>query len=259
MPPFLMPMDRSAAEFCQRTETGLEGKAISCFVVGGERRLCLPQILNTCLGRFTLAQIYGACDTLQINCAPCNAAQLGALKRDGILPSSASCCGLITLSDAQRLCNALLRGTGTGNALPVPPRELFERYRGIPVMHRCFGRCSGTMFPGVAVVRSSIAAIVVCNECRQSFSVEDFVCHSHGHQETRTCHWGFEVANWRFYLQLVPGLPDEERLQDQLDAVKAGQCGRVSPPPRKRLEPGRAPTIKGSAPDDPGSYSDSSR
>lgn len=39
--PILAAPDTSCSE---RSETILEGEAISCFVVGGEKRLCLPQV-----------------------------------------------------------------------------------------------------------------------------------------------------------------------------------------------------------------------
>lgn len=41
--PILTTPDTSCSE---RTETVLEGETISCFVVGGEKRLCLPQVCN---------------------------------------------------------------------------------------------------------------------------------------------------------------------------------------------------------------------
>lgn len=41
--PILAAPDTSSSERC---ETILEGEAISCFVVGGEKRLCLPQVCS---------------------------------------------------------------------------------------------------------------------------------------------------------------------------------------------------------------------
>uniref|UniRef100_UPI000068341A Ski oncogene n=1 Tax=Homo sapiens TaxID=9606 RepID=UPI000068341A len=101
-----MPSDRST----ERCETVLEGETISCFVVGGEKRLCLPQILNSVLRDFSLQQINAVCDELHIYCSRCTADQLEILKVMGILPFSAPSCGLITKTDAERLCNALLYG-----------------------------------------------------------------------------------------------------------------------------------------------------
>lgn len=107
--PLLVPSDRST----ELTHAVLEGESISSFVVGGEKRLCLPQVLNSVLRDFTLQQINGVCDELYVYCARCDADQLHVLKVLGILPFNAPSCGLITLTDAQRLCNALLRPGST--------------------------------------------------------------------------------------------------------------------------------------------------
>ena len=97
----------------ERSETMLEGHTIACFVVGGEPRLCLPQILNSVLRQFYIHEIHAICDVLQIYCSLCSADQLDSLKSAGILPRTAPSCGLITKSDAERLCSALLRRTAS--------------------------------------------------------------------------------------------------------------------------------------------------
>ncbi len=76
--------------------------------VGGELRLCLPQILRQTLHAFHWQQICRACEDLQIHCAPCSSAQLLALKTAGVLPAAAHQCGLITKSDAERLTRWVL-------------------------------------------------------------------------------------------------------------------------------------------------------
>ena len=70
--------------------TILEGTKIWCFNDGGEKRLCLPQILTTVLGNFSLSDINNVCDQFQINCRRCNAEQLSVLKAKQILPPSES-------------------------------------------------------------------------------------------------------------------------------------------------------------------------
>lgn len=91
------------------SETTLQGEPIACFVVGGEQRLCLPQIFTTVLSHFMLPQITQTCSELQINYGRCSSDQLVALKATGVLPPDAPSCGLITKSDAERLCAALLQ------------------------------------------------------------------------------------------------------------------------------------------------------
>ncbi|GIX88504.1 transforming protein Ski [Caerostris extrusa] len=104
-PPIFISADQTR---CEKSETILEGETIACFNVGGEERLCLPQILNTVLRDFSLQQINCVCDNLHIYCSRCNQDQLEVLKATGILPCNAPSCGLITKTDAQRLCAALI-------------------------------------------------------------------------------------------------------------------------------------------------------
>ncbi|XP_068934956.1 ski oncogene isoform X7 [Petaurus breviceps papuanus] len=218
--PFFMPSDRST----ERCETILEGETISCFVVGGEKRLCLPQILNSVLRDFTLQQINSVCDELHIYCSRCTADQLEILKVMGILPFSAPSCGLITKTDAERLCNALLYGGA------YPPHckkefasalELELTEKSFRVYHECFGKCKGLLVPELYVNPS--AACIQCLDCRLMYPPHKFVVHSHKALENRTCHWGFDSANWRAYILLsqdYTGKEEKARLGQCLDDVK---------------------------------------
>uniref|UniRef100_A0A8C8DZ83 Ski oncogene n=1 Tax=Oryzias sinensis TaxID=183150 RepID=A0A8C8DZ83_9TELE len=187
--PLFIPSDRST----ERCETVLEREPISCFVVGGEKRLCLPQILNSVLRDFSLQQINSVCDDLHIYCSRCTADQLEILKVVGILPFSAPSCGLITQTDAERLCNALIYG-GT-----YPPHcnkdlgslELERTERSFKVYHECFGRCKGLFVP--ELYSSPAAACIQCMDCRLMFPPHKFVVHSHKRLENRTVHW---AAMW---------------------------------------------------------------
>ncbi|XP_041655238.1 v-ski avian sarcoma viral oncogene homolog a [Cheilinus undulatus] len=222
--PLFIPSDRST----ERCETVLEAETISCFVVGGEKRLCLPQILNTVLRDFSLQQINSVCDELHIYCSRCTADQLEILKVMGILPFSAPSCGLITKTDAERLCNALIYGGaypprckkelsgGGGGALEL---ELTER--SFKVYHECFGKCKGLFVP--ELYTSPNAACVQCMDCRLMYPTHKFVVHSHKAQENRTCHWGFDSANWRAYVLLsqdYTGKEEKARLEQILDEIK---------------------------------------
>ena len=46
------------------------------------------------------------------------------------------------------------------------------------------------------------AECIECLECGGLFSPQKFVCHSHSPQN-RICHWGFDSANWRHYIQVT--------------------------------------------------------
>ncbi|XP_071022194.1 ski oncogene-like [Oncorhynchus clarkii lewisi] len=218
--PLFIPSDRST----ERCETVLETETVSCFVVGGEKRLCLPQILNTVLRDFSLQQINSVCDDLHIYCSRCTAEQLEILKVMGILPFSAPSCGLITKTDAERLCNALIYG-GT-----YPPHckkeftgslELEFTEKSLKIYHECFGKCKGLFVP--ELYTSPNAACIQCMYCRLMYPTHKFVVHSHKSLENRTCHWGFDSANWRAYILLdqdYTGKEEKARLEQHLDEIK---------------------------------------
>ncbi|KAL4646087.1 ski oncogene [Arapaima gigas] len=226
--PLFIASDRST----ERCETVLESEPISCFVVGGEKRLCLPQILNTVLRDFSLAQINAVCDELHIYCSRCTAEQLEILKVMGILPFSAPSCGLITKTDAERLCNALVYGgaypprcrkelAGAGAAVGAGALELELTEQSFKVYHECFGKCKGLFVP--ELYSSPGAACIQCLDCRLMYPPHKFVVHSHKALENRTCHWGFDSANWRAYLLLgqdYSGKEEKRRLEQLLDELK---------------------------------------
>ncbi|KAI4809141.1 hypothetical protein KUCAC02_018051 [Chaenocephalus aceratus] len=219
--PLLVPCDSST----ELTHSLLEGESISCFVVGGEKRLCLPQVLNSVLRDFSLQQINTVCDELYVYCSRCDAEQLHILKVLGILPFNAPSCGLITLTDAQRLCNALLR---PGATLPSDPSGklstqglLKESEASFQVEHQCLGKCQGLFVP--QFYTQPEAHCIQCIECQLLFSPQKFVMHSHKSPDKRTCHWGFDSAKWPCYLLLArkyQGMPEEPKLKQLLDEVK---------------------------------------
>ncbi len=208
MGPVFLPKDNSRSD---KTDTALEGETIACFVVGGEKRLCLPQILNTVLRDFTLQQINNVCDDLHIFCSRCNQEQLDTLKLLGILPGKAPSCGLVTKTDAERLCSALLHSSPEKSKDPPTPNSF-------KVYHECFGKCKGVFTP--ELYTNPNAKCVECCDCHGMFSPQKFVCHSHKALENRTCHWGFDSANWRAYLLLAKDQEHRDGAQRALEDMK---------------------------------------
>ncbi|XP_013409134.1 ski oncogene-like [Lingula anatina] len=206
--PVFTPIDVAKGE---RSDTVLEGETIACFVVGGEKRLCLPQILNTVLRDFSLQQINSVCDELHIYCSRCSLEQLQSLKMGGILPFPAPSCGLITKTDAERLCNALLHRSPERTGEPPSPNSF-------KVYHECFGKCKGIFNP--EMYTSPDSPCIECCDCHGLFSVMTFVGHSHKALENRTCHWGFDSANWRSYLLLSKDQECKDKLQSILERMK---------------------------------------
>ena len=206
--PFLFPMDNSRSE---KSETTLEGETISCFVVGGEKRLCLPQVLNL-LRPFSMDQVYEACNELHIFFSRCNAEQLHILKVSGILPQNAQNCGLITKTDAERLCHRLLYSCPEKSKNPTTPNSF-------KVYHECFGKCKGIFIP--ELYQHPKTKCIQCCDCEGVFSPPNFVCHSHKSLENRTCHWGFDSANWRSYLLLAKEQDHLKEIEKQFEEIKS--------------------------------------
>lgn len=77
--PVMTAQDRTTGA-AERREALLEGEIITCFVVGGEKRLCLPQLLNTVLKNVSMVEINRACTELNIHCGHCTPEQLLVLK-----------------------------------------------------------------------------------------------------------------------------------------------------------------------------------
>ena len=202
--PVFSARDRGQANL---SETRLASRNIACFEVGGEKRCCLPQILNSVLDQISLQAIHAACDELQIYCSTCTPEQLDVLKLANIIPNTASQCGLITKSDAERLCSRLLESN--------PPLASMMGFHATAspfsfrVQHECFGKCRGIVLP--EAYTSANARCIECLECEGLFCPSKFVCHSHRNRENRTCHWGFDSANWRAYLHLADDYTETER------------------------------------------------
>jgi len=195
--PLLMQAD---AQYEQSVAT-LEGEKIACFNIGGEKRLCLPQILNTVLKDFSLTVINQVCDDSHIYCSRCNPEQLQMFKRSRILPLTAPSCGLITMTDAERLCGALLhKSVGTDSREDRIRRPINEAC--IPVCHECFGEGQGYLKSDL--YKSDDSKCIECVDCGGVYSPRGFVGHSHYNQESgnHICHWGFERNKWRNYLMV---------------------------------------------------------
>ncbi|CAF0738114.1 unnamed protein product [Adineta steineri] len=202
-----------------KSETILSsGERITCFFVGGEKRLCLPEILNTVLKDFSLQEINAACERLHIYCSRCTNEQLDILKMMQVLPLNAPSCGLITQTDAERLCANLLQLRYKGQLRSVNSLGLnqYERLYSIKVQHKCFGKCSGTLYPTLYVAPH--AECIQCDTCQALFSPKTFVSHGHKSEENRICHWGFNSDNWRAYLKIRS--TEDNKAREELELFK---------------------------------------
>ncbi|KAH8392546.1 hypothetical protein KR215_010907, partial [Drosophila sulfurigaster] len=197
-------------------ETRLEGKTIGCFSLGGEMRLCLPQFLNNVLNDFTLEEINRIFDELGIYCSQCTPDQLVEFKAAKILPSDVKASGLITRTDAERLCAAMLQNSDRNSYVSVEclPKGALS----FQVYHKCFGKCEGICTPDMYSYQKPTC--IKCLECDGWFSPQKFVGHVHRKSENRTCHWGFDSRNWHDYLHVALDVENREKYQRILDQLK---------------------------------------
>ncbi|KAG0726451.1 Transforming protein Ski [Chionoecetes opilio] len=217
--PVLTAADKGSPGAGLVRETLLDGEPITCFNVGGEMRLCLPQIMNTVLRDFSLSQINAVCEELRIYLDGCNEAQLDALRVAGVLPDIAPSCGLITNTDAQRLTQALLYAHPTRAPVLDPSKP--QDHPKLRVYHTCFGKCKGLVWDDLYTGPN--AACIECEECHGLLPPARFVCHAHRSLENQTIHWGFDAEQWRTYLLLAKDqqLLPLEKAEAQLKAFKS--------------------------------------
>ncbi|CDW54160.1 ski protein like [Trichuris trichiura] len=114
--PVLVPRDSGLPLRCEQTL--FEGEWITCFVIGGEKRLCLTQFMHSrSLRRFTFSDINKTCAYLNIHCPPCSREQMEALKvrlnESVVLPS------LQKFPYPPSCCRGLLSTTAPGNLIDV--------------------------------------------------------------------------------------------------------------------------------------------
>ena len=217
-PVLSVPDQGSPCPEAGRGETLLDTELIACFSIGGEKRLCLPQILNTVLCDFELTQINPVCEELQIHCRKCTPKQLEILKKTGVLPSIATSSGLITKTDAQRLTHNLI------HILRAPRVANTSRYEKLQasllrVSHNCFGKCKGAVWPDL--YNSASDPCIECLECHLLFPPDRFVCHAHRNLENHVCHWGFDAENWRIFLRLSKDQPmNIQKAEEELTLFK---------------------------------------
>ena len=199
---------------------------ITAFSVGGELRLCLPQVMNSVLKNYSLQQIEHKINELNIYISRCSNEQAKCLKLIKVLPDRVPYCGLITKSNAERLVHELLDKENESSSGHVDSAkklklssEVSAKLFGFRVYHECFGKCKGTLYP--TLFTEPEAKCIECLECKFIFAPNKFVCHAHrGHESIGICHWGFDSANWRSYIQISKDQENCKELDGHLDQMK---------------------------------------
>ncbi|KAL3108494.1 hypothetical protein niasHT_015416 [Heterodera trifolii] len=197
--PFFTPRD---SKYSTLKSTVVDGKALGCFIIGGECRLSFPQMRALCLGEIPTQKIDESMKLLAIVNALATEEQLTVLKRAGLAHPSLSKCELITKTNAERIIS-LLNSIGT-SPIDEVQRSQLHSFR---VVHDCFGGCSALLFPELAP-----NPCFECCICHRMFTPEDFCRHTHQPTSNNNeCFWGFDVSNWPFYIRV----DDEEAPADE--------------------------------------------
>lgn len=199
--------EKGSLNFCR-----LENKAIGCYDIGGESRLCFPQILSTILKDVPLDQINQKSTELSITLLLSTPEQTTEFKYANILPSNVPPCGLITRTNAERLCSELLHK-------PQIKEKESNGYFKFRVYHRCFGKCEGICTP--ELFSFTDRSCIECVECHGTMPPNKFVLHvcKNKPKESFTCHWGFESNKWRSYVLVSEGEENQEKCTNFLDAI----------------------------------------
>ena len=88
--------------------TTIRGLSMVSLVIDGKERVCLAQISNSLLKKFTYNEIHNRRVALGINCIQCTPLQLDILRSTGAMPVSSRRCGMITKREAERLVKSFL-------------------------------------------------------------------------------------------------------------------------------------------------------
>ena len=188
----------------------IRGLPMVSLTIDGKERVCLAQISNTLLKKFSYNEIHNRRVALGINCIQCTTTQLEVLRNAGAMPSSSRRCGMITKKEAERLINSFLDDSRPPN-LP----ESFSFF----VEHKCEYGCSGVFYP--SRYNSSRAKCIRCNYCNLYFSPNKFIFHSHEQLDvTYNSTNSLNINSWRKHITLVNPNDDEE-LSNAWEDVKS--------------------------------------
>uniref|UniRef100_A0A915N837 C-SKI SMAD4-binding domain-containing protein n=1 Tax=Meloidogyne javanica TaxID=6303 RepID=A0A915N837_MELJA len=190
-------LDPSSSNSTILKSTIVAGKLLSCFVIGGECRLCFPQMKALCLGDIPTYKIDEMMKNLAIINPHSSEEQLNVLKRNQIVPSYLPKCELITKTNAERLI-AMLKLTGSPAPFDLLNNQLRSLLLPLKVAHDCFGGCKGYLYPTLTP-----NPCLECKTCHNMFKPEDFCLHTHSPTNGKnTCFWGFDATNWPYYIRI---------------------------------------------------------
>jgi hypothetical protein len=157
-----------SGEECPIAYTTIRGYEVITLSIEGKDRVCLSQISNSLLKKFSYNEIHNRRVALGINCIQCTPAQLDTLRNSGAMPVTSRRCGMITKKEAERLVNSFLNE----NKTPSLPENF-----SLEVQHKCGYGCMGVFY--LARYNSSRAKCIRCTTCAAFYSPNKFIFHMH--------------------------------------------------------------------------------
>jgi hypothetical protein len=190
----------ASKEVANTSSVFLRGQSMCSLLIDGKERICLAQISNTLLRKYSYNEIHNRRVALGINCVQCTPSQLEMLREAGAMPVSSRRCGMITNKEAERLVKSFLD--------EQKPPSLPESFT-FKVQHKCAYGCRGTFFP--SRYNSSRAKCIRCTKCMQFFSPNKFIFHSHESQDATFNQTGsINFNSWRRHITLINPQNDED-------------------------------------------------
>jgi len=188
--PLMLQSDQKSSNL---KTTDVAGQLLHCFIVGGECRLCFPQMRALCLGDIPIHLIDDSMNYLNIVNSSASEDQLKILKQSHVIPQTMARCELITKTNAERLI-----ASNKVQGSPSLPENVRNSLDSLKVAHDCFGGCFAFLYPALMP-----DPCIECSECHLMFIPENFCRHSHSASAQRShCFWGFDASNWPFYIHL---------------------------------------------------------
>lgn len=188
----------------------LRGLSMISLCIDGKERVCLAQISNSLLKKYSYNEIHNRRVALGINCVQCTTAQLEILRNAGAMPASSRRCGMITKKEAERLVKSFLDES--------KPPKLPETFS-FKVEHKCEFGCQGVFFP--SRYNSSRAKCIRCSYCNLFFSPNKFIFHSHERPNFKYQPTGnVNFNSWRKHITLI-NEDDDEQLNSAWEDVKS--------------------------------------
>ncbi|CAF0814320.1 unnamed protein product [Brachionus calyciflorus] len=188
----------------------IRGLSMISLKIDGKDRVCLAQLSNSLLKKYSYNEIHNRRVALGINCVQCTTSQLEILRNAGAMPASSRRCGMITKKEAERLVKSFLDETKPPN---LPETFSFK------VEHKCEYGCQGVFYP--SRYNSSRAKCIRCAHCNMFFSPNKFIFHSHERPNIKFQPTGnVNFNSWRKHIVLI-NKDDDEQLNSAWEDVKS--------------------------------------